>query len=238
MSDQEDFEFRLRMEKEAESSQQPSTDVLTAPSASLTDKALGSFAGRMGLGAISPLIGAAQLGANIGSGISSYLPGHVEGGVMSGPWINQKIAELEASKQRGMKAYGNEGFDWAGLLGSLAPSTAIAKGVAAALPAATTLAGRMGIGAAQGAAASAAQPVTDTEGGFATPKAMQTGIGALAGGVIPAVSAGVEKLGNVVTQAAQPFTEKGRAAILKHRPQERPWRVFLNPLALPRINKI
>jgi hypothetical protein len=119
-------------------------------------------------------------------------------------------------KQRGMAAEGKEGFDWYGLLGSLAPGAGIAKGVSAVLPTAASLMGKVGVGAAQGAAAAAAQPSRGiTAGEYFPEKAAQVGLGGAIGGVTPAVGAGMGKIGSTVKQAAQPFYEKGRAAILK-----------------------
>jgi hypothetical protein len=114
-----------------------------------------------------------------------------------------------------MAAQGNEGMDVWGAAGQLLPSAKIASGVQKALPAAQSLLGRMGVGAAQGGAVAASTPVTNTDEGFWSPKAMQTGAGAAIGGVIPAVGEGIKGLYHLGKQAAEPLYQSGRAAILK-----------------------
>jgi hypothetical protein len=185
---------------------------LSPPSASTTDKLLGSFAGRMAAGAASPLVGAAQLGAHVGDTINRAT------GVepMVSPWIDKQLGDLKASQQRGMKALGNEGFDWAGLAGSLMPTSLMSSGIAKALPTATTLAGKMGVGALQGGAAAAAQPVVPSEGGeFFPEKGSQVGWGVGIGGGIPLVGATIQKGRDLIGKAISPMTGQGRASILQ-----------------------
>jgi len=170
------------------------TPAASTPEASTFDKALGSVPGRFAKGVVDPFIGLAQLGANA---------------LGQGDWANQKVNELEAAKQRGMAAHGTEGFDWAGLAGSLAPGVGIAKGVSKVLPVAKTLLGRMGIGAATGAVAAGVQPIADSED-YAKDKAVQTGAGAVVGGAIPAAVQAVQG----VKAAVEPFYESGRKAII------------------------
>ncbi len=171
-------------ELDAPASLKPFTGELDAPEqpASIMDKLIGGRGGRALIGMASPLIASAQLGAQVGDAINTATG--VEPVVS--PWIDAKLKDLEASKQRGMKALGNEGFDAYGLIGSLIPGAAIAKGVANALPAATGALGRIGTGAAIGAATSAAQPI-ESSPDFFTDKAKQVGIGGAIGGAIPAV---------------------------------------------------
>ena len=206
MSEAEDFEFRLRMEREAQPTAAPSPQP-----ASMDDTIAGLPLTRLAMGAASPLIGAAQLGAHVGD-VANRAMG-VEPVVS--PWIDQQLSRYKSAKERGMKAAGDEGYDWMGLLGSVAPTSMMAKGLGAALPQATSVLSRAGVGAVQGGAAAAAQPVENTEQGFWTPKGIQTGFGALVGGAVPlAIDAG-KGLGKIVQQAAQPFSEKGRAQILQ-----------------------
>ncbi len=134
--------------------------------ASLADKMVGGWGGRMLMGMASPVLAGVQMAG--------------------GEKGRELVAALDAMKQRGMKAEGKDGFDWYGLLGSLAPGAGIAKGVTAALPAATSALGRIGTGAAIGAATSAAQPVSESPN-FWTDKAKQVGIGTAIGGAIPAL---------------------------------------------------
>ena len=205
MSEAEDFEFRLRMEREAQPTSTPSPQP-----ASMGDTIAGLPLTRLAMGAASPLIGAAQLGAHVGD-VANRAMG-VEPVVS--PWIDAQLARYKAAKERGMKAAGDEGYDWMGLLGSLAPTSLVAKGLGAALPQASSVLGRAGVGAVQGGVAAAAQPVENTDQGFWSPKGIQAGIGTMVGGAVPlAIDAG-KGLVKIVSQAAQPFTEKGRAEIL------------------------
>lgn len=104
--------------------------------------------------------------------------------------VKQQLMEIDELRERGMKKRGNEGFDWAGLVGSFMPGAAIAKGVTGALPAAKTLLGKMGVGATVGAATSGAQPIKGDE--LSTDKLTQMGTGAAIGGVLPALTQGVK----------------------------------------------
>lgn len=137
------------------------------PPASLADKMVGGWGGRMLMGMASPVLAATQMA------------GGEKGRAL--------IAELDAMKQRGMKAEGNDGFDAMGLIGSMMPGAGIAKGISAALPAATNALGRIGTGAAIGAATSAAQPVAHSPD-FWADKGKQVGIGTAAGAAIPALA--------------------------------------------------
>lgn len=185
----EEFEFRLRMEREAS---QPDTSTATAApeqKASLADKMVGGWGGRMALGMASPVLAATQM--------------------LGGEKGRAAVAELEAMKQRGMKAEGNEGFDFYGLMGSMVPGAGITKGVTAALPAATGLLGRIGTGAAVGAATSAAQPVVPSDN-FWADKGKQIGTGAVAGAALPLAA----QIGMAAKAAVEPFYQKGREAII------------------------
>src|SRR6185295_7774992 len=135
--------------------------------ASLADKMAGGWGGRLAQGIASPILAGAQ--------------------IFGGEKGRAAVAELDAMKKRGMKAEGNEGFDAYGMLGSLLPGAGIAKGVSAALPAATNLGTRLLQGGAIGAATSAAQPVAPSQT-FLEDKAKQIGIGAVTGAAIPAVT--------------------------------------------------
>lgn len=184
---------------------------LSPPKASMGDIIAGTPVARLTMGAASPLIGAAQVGAHVGD-IANRAMGVAP--VVS-PWIDKQLADYEAAKQRGMKASGTEGFDWMGLAGSVLPSSSMATGIQAILPTAKTVLGRAGLGALQGGVAAGVQPITNTVEGFWTPKGTQTAAGTAIGGAIPLVGNAVKGVGSLVTQLSQPFTEKGRAAILK-----------------------
>lgn len=87
------------------------------------------------------------------------------------------------------------GFDGYRLLGNIASPANLA--IAARAPTALTLAGRMGVGAATGAAASALMPVNDP-GDYWDQKAKQVATGVVLGGVLPAAGAGLNKLTNAL----------------------------------------
>ncbi len=142
------------------------------PQASLADKMVGGWGGRMALGAASPILAATQM--------------------LGGEKGRAAVAELEAMKQRGMAAEGKDGFDFYGLLGSMAPGTAIAKGVTAAAPAASAM-GKILQGAGIGAATSAAQPVASPDD-FWADKGKQVAGGAAVGAVAPAIGAAISGL--------------------------------------------
>ena len=180
-------------------------EVAADEKASMADTIAGLPITRLAMGAASPLIASAQLGAHLGDKLNEAM------GVkpMVSPWIDKQLALYEAMKQRGMKAANNEGFDWMGLLGSLAPGAAVAKGVTAALPAATSAAGRIGTGAAIGGMTAAAQPVADTPN-FWTEKAKQVGLGTAVGAAVPAIGT-VLQAGKA---AIEPFYDQGRNAII------------------------
>ena len=122
---------------------------------------------RFALGAASPVIGAAQLGANA---------------VGLGKQANTYVQNLEDIKRRGMKAYGDE-TDVAGFAGAALTPVGLAAGKAR--PAATSVLSRAGQGAAIGAGFGATAPVTNGGEGFWDTKAAQTGTGAAIGGAIP-----------------------------------------------------
>ena len=153
--------------------------------------------GRLAIGAASPLLAAGQM--------------------LGGEKTRAAISELQAAKEHGMAKLakpGESSTDWLGYLGAMAPGAGIAAGVSKVLPAATGLAGQIGLGAAQGAGIAAATPVTG-EGDFWTNKGLQTGAGALLGGIIPAAVEGVKRAGGLIGRVAEPMYERGRDVILK-----------------------
>lgn len=100
------------------------------------------------------------------TGLVGRLP---EGGV------DQQVREAEA-------AYVSpEGVDWARMGGNILSPANLA--IASKIPAAASLAGRVGAGAIGGAAMGALQPVAD--GNFADEKLKQAGLGAAVGGALP-----------------------------------------------------
>lgn len=111
------------------------------------------------------------------TGLVGKLP---EGGV------DQQVREQEKAYQSAR----GEGFDAMRLAGNVLNPANLA--IAAKLPQAATLGGRMLVGAGGGAASSIFSPVT--EGDFATEKAKQAGIGAVGGGVVPAIGGGIARV--------------------------------------------
>lgn len=193
MTEQEEFEFRARLERESGRATASTGDVIAG--APLT---------RLAMGAASPLIGALQFGAHAGDFINE-LTGQEP---MVSRWVDKQIQAYEQAKQRGMKAAGHEGFDWMGLAGSAVPAGAIAKTVTSALPQAASLGTRMLTGGAAGAATAAAQPVASDD--FATSKAVQVGAGGAAGAAVPLVAQAL-MAGKALVE---PFYQKGREQII------------------------
>lgn len=124
--------------------------------------------------------------------------------------MKKQLGEIDALKESGMRKRGNEGFDWAGLVGSLAPGLAIGGGVTAALPAGMSAIGK---GVVSGAVSSMAQPVPG-EDELSSAKVFQGLTGAAAGGAVPAVIQGAQMLGGLAKRAVEPLYESGREAIL------------------------
>lgn len=157
-----------------------------------------------------------------GESIASSVPARFLAGVASpatvlmkmvGPdSIKEQIAKIDALRQRGMEKR-DTGFDFAGLAGSMVPGAGIAAGVGKALPAATTLLGKMGQGALTGGLTAAAQPLPGQDE-LSMEKLKQVGTGAAVGGVIPAVVQGVKSfLGtNRLNPTQQATLREGQAA--------------------------
>lgn len=189
-NENEEFEFRLRMEQEAQAAPS-STATMERPKASLADRMVGGWGGRMALGMASPITAGVQM--------------------LGGEKGRAAVAELEAMKKRGMAAEGNDGADVMGMVGSLIPGGVIAKGVTKALPAAKTAIQKILQGGVIGATTSAAQPVTTSpDSDFWAEKAGQLGIGAAAGAAIP-LAGQVAMAGKAMVE---PFYQKGREAII------------------------
>ena len=95
--------------------------------------------------------------------------------------VDQQVRQEEAAYQARRAAGGEDGIDWARIAGNVVSPANLA--IATRLPAAATLAGRVGVGAAGGATSAALAPVAS--GDFWSEKGMQTGMGALSGGAVP-----------------------------------------------------
>lgn len=126
----------------------------------------------------APAVGGAQLIANA---------------IGRGDAINNAISEKEKEYQDARAAAGRSGFDAGEFVGSiLAPTNLIA---AAKIPLAASMLGKIGQGAAIGAASGAIDPIADTSGGYWGKKAAQTTAAGVTGAVLtPAIAKGGEAL--------------------------------------------
>ena len=164
---------------------------------------------RAALGASTLLSGPFQLGANIGDKIAEAMGNEP----VVGKWTNEKLAQIEELKRRGMAARsGNKiGEDWdvAGGIGQMAGGMAALKN----LPIAQTLGKKILTGSAVGAGAGAATPVVNGGEDFFSEKGMQTGIGAALGGGIPAVAAALRPIGGAIRDTSDLFMPGGAKRI-------------------------
>lgn len=155
--------------------------------------------GKVIKGIRDPIDGGAQL-------ITKMLPeGVVRGGNQLNNWladktglvsplpdggVDQQVRESEAAYQQRRKDGGESGIDGYRMAGNLISPANIA--VASRLPAAASLMGRVGSGAAGGAIGAALSPVAG--GDFAEEKAQQVAAGAAFGGAIPVAGSGLARL--------------------------------------------
>jgi hypothetical protein len=160
---------------------------------------------RFALGAAAPVLGAAQLQANI------HPLARMIGADKA---VNEKLQQLEQMKKEGRVNLGSEGFDWTEAVGNVFSPAII--GMAKAIPGGLTYLQKVLTGAGAGAAAGASTPVTtgSNDADFAKEKATQTGIGATVGGVVSGVVPAVEAIGrgakNLVEPLFNPAAAKGR----------------------------
>lgn len=105
--------------------------------------------------------------------------------------LDALIQKNEAEYQAKRIAAGESGFDGYRTLGSVFSPANLT--IAAKLPAAASMLGMVGIGAAGGAASSALNPVTE-DGDYWKQKAAQTAFGAAAGGAVPFVAKAVSRV--------------------------------------------
>lgn len=155
--------------------------------------------GKVIKGIRDPIDGGAQL-------ITKMLPeGVVRGGNQLNNWladktglvsplpdggVDQQVRESEAAYQQRRKDGGESGIDGYRMAGNLISPANIA--VASRLPAAASLMGRVGSGAAGGAIGAALSPVAG--GDFAEEKAQQIAAGTAFGGAIPIAGSGLARL--------------------------------------------
>jgi len=200
MNEQEEFEFRLRLEHETAAAKPAAAPV------SRTD--------RFVKGLRDPIDGGAQLLTNVlpaglvsgvnkannwladKTGLVGRLP---EGGV------DQQVRDGEKEYQSRRKAGGESGVDSYRIAGNVLNPANLA--LASRVPAAASLLGRVGVGAAAGGAFSALTPVG--EGDFSAEKAKQVAMGAAFGGALPVV-------GNALARVVSPnAASNANLALLK-----------------------
>jgi len=173
--------------------------------ASAGDIVAGLPATRMIVGAAAPLIGAAQLGANVGD----WIAGKMGQDPVLGKFLAEKVGEYEAAKKRGMVALGDTGPDVAGVVAGGVTGGAALRGVAPA----ASWGGRVAQGTAVGAGAGATTP-SSTPG--IEQSLLQAGGGAAIGGGVPAVAPIIAKGGRaayrtLIEPMVDPASIKGRA---------------------------
>lgn len=120
----------------------------------------------LAMGAADPTMGAAQL---------------VTGGMLKP--LNEAIDSKNAEYEAGRKAAGRDGIDASRLVGNVASPANVAIAYAAPIKAATML-GKAAQGAKAGAMGGAMAPVLNADESFVGEKVLQTGAGAVAGGVL------------------------------------------------------
>ena len=149
------------------------------------------------MGMADPSVGLFQLGANaVGQGDS----------------VNQAIADKEKAYEAERRGVGSDGFDFARLGGNIAsPVNLVASGVT--IP--ETVAGRVGYGAAMGAAGGASQPVTDAPtDGFWGNKAIQGTAGTVLGaGMAPVAGKVGDMVARFIEQRSPQAQQAAQAAI-------------------------
>ena len=104
--------------------------------------------------------------------------------------VDGLIKQQEAEYQAKRAATGESSFDGYRTIGNVVSPANLA--IASKIPAAATLAGRVGVGALGGGASAALNPVMD--GDFWKGKGEQVAMGAAFGGVVPAVTGGVARV--------------------------------------------
>ena len=156
----------------------------------------GSEIGSWMQGMADPVVGAVQLVANAtGRGDS----------------VNQAISAKEKELADAKQAFWREGTDVSRILGNVtAPTNLVA---ASKIPMAATTLGKVGQGAAVGAAAGAMEPVSNTENGYWGQKAQQTAAGAVGGAIMtPLIAKGGEALARAVSKpVAAPALARSQA---------------------------
>lgn len=160
-----------------------------------------SRAEKIGHGMMDPINGGAQL-------LTHLLPGSVvQAGNRLNNWladktglvarlpeggVDQQVQQDEAAYQAQRAAAGETGLDGYRLLGNALSPANLA--IASRVPAAASLAGRIGAGAGAGGVSATLAPVAS--GDFWSEKGKQAAAGAITGGLVPALGAGLSRVIN------------------------------------------
>lgn len=198
---------RLRLEQQPQPSaaEQVANDPITRGAqetiaTSPADLAAANPAVRMGMGAISPALGAAQL---------------VEK-AFGGDYVSNYLKNLEEMKQRGLKAIeGSTAGDVAGGTGAVSELAGnfLSFAPAGKLSPAASLAGKVGQGAAVGGMAGLTAPVTNPEDYWGS-KGGQVLLGTTLGSAIPAGIEGGKVVAGGVRNIWDMFSKEGASRIL------------------------
>ena len=217
ISEQEEFEFRLRAEREAAAA--------ARPPASGSDRAWADPRLRAAYGAASLLTGPAQLGAELGGFLNRRVVAPALDAVgaskaadyqrryaSSAPRaVDRGLQAVEASKRRGMEAAGMGGdTDWAGLAGAVAAGGFGARQALQDPRKVVRLVKTLGAGAGFGASA----PITDDGGDSRLQNrvegaALGAGLAGTVGPVAGALTAGARGTGRLASRVVDRFTPGG-----------------------------
>lgn len=207
MTEEEEFEFRLRFEQEQAAPEPQEYTGLSAKFPEIAKKVEGFYKG-----AKDPIDALAQI-------LSESVPENVRGDVNAlQNWIadktglmeklpegglSEQLRQQEAQYQAGRKAEGDTGFDWDRMAGTM--TTAAIPGLGAAkLSAPATLAWKMATGAGLGAGYSQLAPVYG-EGDFFKEKGKQAAIGGTIGAVIPPAISLFKGTGKIIDDVTRPM---------------------------------
>jgi hypothetical protein len=163
---------------------------------------LSSFGAGLGHGVQQSVLGLQQL---LGRGMTAMGSDHV------GPWLTQDAEKGIAQGNADYAPYSNAHpivagtGNVAGQIAATAPTMLVGPEYAG-----LSLAGKLGLGAAQGAAGAAVQPVETPGSNFWTQKAEQVGIGGGLGAAGPLVAAGARAAGNGLWNVVQPVIQPER----------------------------
>ena len=125
------------------------------------------------------------------TGMFAHMPTPLEAAISGGGvGVDGLIKQQESQYQAKRAAAGESGFDGYRTIGNVVSPANLA--IASKIPAAATLAGRVGVGALGGGVSAALNPVMD--GDFWKGKGEQVAMGAAFGGVVPAVTGGVARV--------------------------------------------